>query len=207
MSTAGLIAAAGLSNRMGRPKALLPMGASGIPFIWQLAVTFVDAGVSPLVITVPDGAIGDAIRATVKPLSINPAAHMLVVENDEPNLGFSGSVRTALARAGSSTGLIITPVDAPHTSTLLVRELMNALSTSTADAIVPTVGDKHAHPVAFRKTVWRRLSACAGKGGPRSLVDELHAEHAVLELPWTDWRILEDINTPEDWERVFGMPL
>ena len=207
MTTAGLIAAAGLSSRMGRAKALLPVGASGIPFIWQLAVTFVDAGVSPLVITVPEGAIGEAIRATVKPLSKKPAAHMLVVENDEPNLGFSGSVRTALARAGTSTGLILTPVDAPYTSTLLVRELMNALATSTADAIVPSVGGKHGHPVAFRKTVWRRLSACAGKGGPRSLVEELQAEQALLELPWTDWRVLLDINTPEDWERAFGLAL
>ncbi len=207
MTTAGLIAAAGMSSRMGRPKALLPMGASGIPFIWSLAVTFVDAGVVPLIITVPDGAIGDAIRATVKPLSINPAARLHIVENDEPNLGLTGSVRTALARASTATGLILTPVDAPHASTGVLQALQHALATTTAEACVPVVGGKRGHPVAFRKTAWRRLSSCGGNGGPRGLLDELHGEGALHELTWSDWRVLEDINTQEDWERAFGIPL
>ena len=207
MSVAGLIAAAGLSTRMGRPKALLPVGASGIPFVWHLAVAFVDAGVAPLVITVPDGAVGDAIRATVAPLSINPAARLLVVPNDEPNLGFSGSVRTALARAGTSTALLLTPVDAPHASAPLLQALTTALSTTTADAAVPVVAGKRGHPAAFRKTAWRRLSACGGKGGPRSLLDELAAERALAEVTWSDWRVLDDINTPDDWAHVYGQPL
>lgn len=207
MSTAGLIAAAGLSSRMGRPKALLPVGGSGIPFIWQLAVTFVDAGVVPLIVTVPEGPIGDAIRATIAPLSINPAAQLHVVENDEPNLGFSGSVRTALARLGGATGLVLTPVDAPFASTALVGALVHGLQTTTADAIVPVVGDKRGHPAAFRKTLWRRLSACGGRGGPAGLLEELAQEKALHELPWGDWRVLDDVNTPEDWQRVFGEPL
>ncbi len=207
MTTAGLIAAAGLSTRMGRPKALLPIGGSGIPFIWQLAVTYVDAGIVPLVVTVPPGPIGDVIRATIAPLSINPAAQVHVVENDEPNLGFTGSVRTALARAGTSTGLVIAPVDAPFASSALVSALVQGLMTTTAEAIVPVVGGKRGHPAAFRKTCWRRLSACGGSGGPRGLLEELASEGALHELPWGDWHVLDDINTPADWERAFDRPL
>lgn len=207
MSVAGLIAAAGMSSRMGRPKALLPFGASGIPFVWQLAVTFVDAGLSPVIVTVPDGPIGDAIRATLKPLNINPAAQVVCVVNDEPHLGFAGSVRTALVRSPSSTGLVLTPVDAPHATVGLVQSLLHALHTTTADAVVPVVGDKFGHPVAFRKTVWRELSACGAQGGPRSVLDTLSARGTLAQVPWSDWRILDDVNTAEDYARAFGMPL
>jgi CTP:molybdopterin cytidylyltransferase MocA len=206
MSTAGLIAAAGLSTRMGRPKAMLPVGGSGIPFVWQLASVYVEAGLKPVIITVPDGAVGDSVEAMLRPLSINPAAQILCVRNDDPSLGFSGSVRTALVRAATSTGLVITPVDAPHASVALITALVQGLMTTTADAVVAVVGEKRAHPVAFRKTMWRRLTAAAARGGPASLLDELAKEGCLHQIPWGDWRALEDINTPEDWERAFGMP-
>ena len=207
MSTAGLIAAAGLSTRMGRPKALLPVGASGIPFVWQLATVFVEAGLKPVIVTIPDGDIGDAVVAMLKPLSLNPAAQVLCVRNDDPASGFSGSVMTALVRAASATGLVVTPVDAPHASAALISALVQGLMTTTAEAVVPVVGDKRAHPVAFRKTCWRRLASFAAKGGPRALLDALAVEGALHEIPWGDWRVLQDINTPEDWERAFGVPL
>ena len=207
MTTAGLIAAAGHSTRMGRPKALLPVGASGVPFVWQLATVYVEAGLKPVIITVPDGDVGDAVIAMLKPLSLNPAAQVLCVRNDDPALGFSGSVRTALVRAATSTGLVLTPVDAPHASAALIGALVHGLMTTTAEAIVPVVGAKRGHPVAFRKTCWRRLAACASKGGPRTLLDELAAEGSLQQVPRGDWRVLEDINTPDDWQRAFSLPL
>ncbi|MDP2344463.1 MAG: nucleotidyltransferase family protein [Deltaproteobacteria bacterium] len=206
MSTAGLIAAAGLSTRMGRPKAMLPVGASGIPFVWQLASVYVEAGLKPVIITIPDGEVGDVVEAMLKPLSINPAAQILCVRNDDPAQGFSGSVLTALVRAATSTGLVITPVDAPHATAALIGALVQGLMTTTADAVVAVVGQKRAHPVAFRKTMWRRLASCAARGGPATLLDELAIEGSLHAIPWGDWRVLEDINTPEDWERAFAMP-
>ncbi len=207
MSTAGLIAAAGLSARMGRPKALLPLGSAGCAFVWHLATVFVEAGLKPLIVTIPEGDVGDAIAAVLKPLAQNPANQLLCVPNDDPGLGLTGSVRTALVRASTATGLVMTPVDAPHASAALIAALRRGLLTTTAEAVVPVVGSSRAHPVAFRKTCWRRLSACAVLGGPRGLLDELAAEGGLHQVPWGDWRVLQDINTPEDWERAFGCPL
>ena len=51
----GLLLAAGASRRMGRPKALLPLGASGEPFARRICDTLLAAGVAPIVvITRPD---------------------------------------------------------------------------------------------------------------------------------------------------------
>jgi hypothetical protein len=46
----GIVLAAGASRRMGRSKALLPLGASGLPFVRVICGTLTAAGVSPIVV-------------------------------------------------------------------------------------------------------------------------------------------------------------
>ena len=207
MTSAGLIAAAGLSTRMGRPKAMLPVGGSSVPFVLQLATVFVEAGLAPLIITVPEGELGALVTSVLRPLAAHADSTILCVPNDFPQSGLSGSVLTALAHVGDAAGLVFTPVDAPHASVSLLNALVQGLLTTTAAAVVPVVAARWGHPVAFRHTAWRRLASCAHQGGPRTVLDEYADAGQLHQLSWPDPRVLDDINSVADWERVFGLAL
>jgi molybdenum cofactor cytidylyltransferase len=186
---AGLIAAAGKSERMGRPKALLPWGES--TFVESLAHAFVDAGLAPVCVSVPDDDV-----------DVTRALHALPVRtftNPEPQLGLSGSVRAMLndlrAHGDDVDGLVLTPVDAPVTTSTLVCALVEALRNSPAhDAAVPVVEGKRGHPALFRASCFAALHDAGDAGGPRAVLDALGAR--VLEVPWGDARVLVDIDTP-----------
>src|SRR5688500_7550373 len=64
---AGIVLAGGKSSRMGRPKALLPIGSSGDTFLDRVTHTLLDAGIHDVVVVV--GADAAAIRAEARPRS------------------------------------------------------------------------------------------------------------------------------------------
>jgi molybdenum cofactor cytidylyltransferase len=65
-SIAGIILAAGASQRMGQPKPLLLW--RGKPFICHVARTALDAGFAPVVIVI--GAYADEVRAALADLPV-----------------------------------------------------------------------------------------------------------------------------------------
>lgn len=193
---AGLIAAAGSSARMGTCKALLPFSGT-TTFVERIAHTFLAAGLDPVVVTVPEGADGDRVAQSLSQLPVLCAA------NEAPALGLSGSVQTALRHAGDAEALVFTPVDCPYLDVELLRSLLLVLPTAAASA--PEVGGQRGHPVAFARTTWELLLTCAARGGPRAVLDALGGDVALV--PWSDPHVLEDVDTPEDYLRLFGVPV
>ena len=60
----GIVLAGGKSSRMGRPKALLPMGSTGETFLDRVTRTLLEGGVDDVLVVV--GADADAIRAAAR---------------------------------------------------------------------------------------------------------------------------------------------
>ncbi|HEY4220653.1 MAG TPA: NTP transferase domain-containing protein [Myxococcota bacterium] len=200
MKTAGLLAAAGASSRMGICKALLPFRASaggveGVTFAQRIAEVFVAAGLDPVVVTVPPQESARIERSL---------AHLpvLVSENERPEDGLSGSVTTALLHAVDAEAIVLAPVDCPFVDVALVQALLVSLRRGVA--AVPVVNGVRGHPVAFARASFELLWSCAQTGGPRSVLDALGDD--VYELPWSDARICDDVDTPEDYLRLFGRP-
>ena len=191
---AGLIAAAGRSARMGRPKATLPL--EGSTFVATLARAFLAAGLSPVVITLPEGDARDDVRAALDGVPVT------CVPNRAPTEGLTGSVQTALRLAPGAAGLVLCPVDAPFVDGALVRALIEALrgAGNAADAAVPLVEGQRGHPAAFRRAAFPALAGCGGSGGPRALLASLGKR--VVEVPWRDARVLADVNTPALYEAI-----
>ena len=189
LRVAGLIAAAGSSTRMGRTKALLPWGAR--TFVESLVHAFMEAGLSPVYVTVPDDDV------TVRDLLRDSPVRILT--NPEPRLGLSGSLRAMhndlRAHGESVDALMLTPVDAPVTTSTLVRTLVDALHHSPAhDAAVPMVAGQRGHPVMFRASCFAALHDAGESGGPRAVLDALGTR--VLHVAWHDARVLVDVDTP-----------
>lgn len=194
MRVCGLVAAAGTSSRMGLPKALLPF-STDVFFVTRVAEVFVAAGLEPVVVTVPDH--DNEARRIARQLEHLP---VVTTRNERPASALTGSVTTALLRAPDADALVVAPVDCPFLDVTLVQTLLVALRLGVA--AVPNVDGERGHPVVFARPAFELLWSAGDRGGPRAVLSALGPD--VIDVPWSDPRVCEDVDTPEDYERLFG---
>ncbi len=182
-----IVLAAGSSSRMGRAKAHLPAGPSGRTFVDTITETLAGAGVS-------------AVRIVVAPGLPQPPRQAVV--NPDPSAGMLSSVRCGLrAFREELDAVFVWPVDHPLVERDTVIAMIAALKSTGAPVVVPTHGGKRGHPVLFAVRVFPELLTADPSQGARSVV---HAHDDRLELPVADHGVVLDIDTPEDYARVFG---
>ncbi|MCU0250948.1 MAG: nucleotidyltransferase family protein [Vicinamibacterales bacterium] len=192
----GIILAAGASARMGRPKALLPIG--GDTFVTRVCRTLVEAGVGDLVVVV--GAEHDAIAAAVDGSGLRAR----VVENPRREEGQLSSVLTGLAVADRPgvDALLVHLVDAPLVRPDTVRAVLDAFLRTHAPIVRPAVGDRHGHPVLFARRLFDELRRADPAVGAKAVV-QAHASE-VCNVAVDDEGACRDIDTPEDFARLAG---
>jgi molybdenum cofactor cytidylyltransferase len=190
-----IILAAGASTRMGTPKALLA-DASGRPFIVRLIETMRSAGAEEVVVVV--GFHRAAVREAIDSHGLAPR----VVENPTPEAGQLSSLQVGLAaidRPGVR-GALVTLVDVPLVLPDTVRAVLEAYDRSGALIVRPVSGPRHGHPVLFDRALFSELRRADPRLGAKPVV---HAHAAqILDVPVTDAGAFEDIDTPEDYDRV-----
>jgi CTP:molybdopterin cytidylyltransferase MocA len=183
-----IVLAAGSSTRMGRIKAHLPAGPNGRSFVDTIAATLASAGVAPVTIVVNHGLPDPPQDAVVNP---NPSAGMLF------------SLKCGLRSFRESLdAVLVWPVDHPLVKRDTVVAMIAAAKETGAPVVVPTHGGKRGHPVLFAARVFPELLAADPSLGARSVV---HAHDDRLELDVEDDGVVFDIDTPEDYERAFGV--
>ncbi|HKY21692.1 MAG TPA: nucleotidyltransferase family protein [Vicinamibacterales bacterium] len=193
----GIVLAGGTSSRMGRPKALLPLGANGETFLDRVTRTLLDAGVDEVLVVV--GADAEAIRR----LAPQPP-RVSFVDNPDYERGQLTSLLAALRRIdrSESSGALVTLVDAPLISAATVRMLIAAHRTSTASIVRPVSNGRHGHPVIFHCRLFDELERADPAIGAKVVV-RAHATD-MLEVPVDDEGAFTDIDTREDYERWIG---
>jgi len=196
-----VILAAGASSRMGRPKALLPIGREGETFIARLVRTFCDAGADDLVVIV--GAHADGVSEAVARMPV----FVRVVENRAYERGQLSSLVAALDvvdRPGVQAVMAM-PVDMPLVTQATVRALVDAYRERPHLVVRPALGDRHGHPVIFDRALFAELRRTDFSIGARAVI----AAHPrdVLDVPLTDPGAFQDIDTPEEYERHTGRRL
>ena len=182
-----IVLAAGSSTRMGRPKAQLPVGPNGRRFLDTITDTLAGAGVSEVRIVVAPGLTQPPRQAVVNP---------------DPSAGMLSSVQCGLrAFRDELDAVFVWPVDHPLVERETVVGLVAAFRRTGAPIVLPTHGGRRGHPVLFATRVFPELLAADATLGARSVV---HAHDDRLELPVADPGVVADIDTPEDYARVFG---
>lgn len=194
MSLAGVVLAAGRSERMGNPKALLDF--RGRPFVVAVLEALEALDFKHRVVVLGP----DAPR--VRPVLAPHAA--LVVENHDPDSGPIGSLRAALVALEPvrPTALLAWPVDIPHVRIGTIERLQEAHERTGGPAVVPTFGGRRGHPVIWDASVFQELatSPAATREGARAVLRRL-GEH-VVAVAVDDPAVLDDIDTPQDYERL-----
>jgi molybdenum cofactor cytidylyltransferase len=186
----GLVLAAGGSQRLGRPKQLLPYG--GGTLLGHMVSVARECGFGQLLVAV--GGAADEVRAGVDLTGAE------IVENQAYGEGCSSSIAAALrvvdVRADT---LVLLLGDQPGVTPATVA----ALVTGRGDAplAVCRYDDGRGHPLAFDRSVFPDLAALHGDRGVWKLLDRRADE--VCEVPVAG-PIPRDVDTEEDYRAVLA---
>jgi molybdenum cofactor cytidylyltransferase len=193
-SIAGIVLAAGGSTRFGKPKQLLDW--KGQPFVRAVAMTALEAGLSPVIVVV--GANSAEVKASVADLNV------VVVKNEEWKNGQGSSIKAGISKLSdsfsSTGGAIFLLADQPQITTSILRALVEKHAEGLYPIVAPLVLEQRANPVLFDQVTFANLLEIKGDVGGRAIFDK----HKVEYLPWHDDRMLLDVDTPEHYERLIS---
>jgi len=184
-----VILAAGGSERLGQPKALLRW--KGETMVHRSARLAIEAGLSPVVIVV-----GDEMEQISQELS---DLDVIVVQNPDWKNGQSTSLKVGLTQIPKRDGAVIFQVvDQPGLTVDLLWSLVELHRQTRAEIIQPHAIGSRANPVLFDRSTFGNLMTITGDQGGRALFHQFN----VVSLPWHDAGILIDLDTPEDLEKL-----
>ncbi len=197
----GVVLAAGRSSRMGRAKALLPTGSGEETFVTRIVRVLREGGVADVVVVVSTE--GDAVWSTLAGLDEPPR----IAVNPDPDQGQLSSLLLglqAIDRPGVA-GMLLTLVDVPLVGAGTVRALLQAHEQTRSPVVRPAQGGRHGHPVIFDRVVFGALRNADPETGAKPVVRAYLKDAA--EVPIDDEGPFLDIDTPSDYESVFGRPI
>jgi putative nucleotidyltransferase with HDIG domain len=186
-----IVLAAGLSERMGCFKPLLPLGTRRT--IERVVDLFKAGGINDILVVAGHRA-SDVCRA-IEPLNVRR------VINSEYQKGMFTSVLAGLrALPDQCRAFFVHPVDIPLVRPRTVQRLARAVKDSPAVVVYPTFGSRRGHPPAIRTCLVPSIMQWSGAGGLKACLQ--HHEADSLELPVVDEAILLDLDTPGDYDRM-----
>ena len=188
---AGIVLAAGRSARMGRPKALLPVG--GETFVQRVARTLAGAGASPVLVVVAADTAAEIRR------SLDRGARIVV--NPRPDRGQLSSLQEGLSAVPESArAALITPVDLPLVRPATVELLVQTWRAGEASVVRPTGAGRHGHPVLVARGVMDALRAAGADATARTVMQGFAAD--TVDVPVDDEGAFADIDTREEYCRI-----
>ena len=188
---AGILLAAGMSTRMGEPKALLDWG--GEPLVRYQVRQLREAGADEVVVVL--GHRGDDVHREMRGLDCR------TVLNATYQLGRAGSLRAgAKAVSREAETIVVLNVDQPRAAAL-IRAVIEA-RTPEAAAARPAHGGRHGHPVALAGRLRGELLEASEESGGLRGVLAAHAD-AIIDAPAGEECLL-DLNTRAEYEAALA---
>ncbi len=189
---AAIVPAAGLSTRMGRPKALLPI--DGRPLVVRVIEALMNGGVDVVVVVVPPS--DRAESAEITRLAEQAGASVVVPETQTADM--RATIELGLDRVeslGTPVAILLCPVDTPGVRPELVRAILEQGRLVSTAIVVPSSGGKRRHPVYLPSEIAREVRRLPAGKGVNALLDAHGA--SVVEIDRSE--PLGDIDTPDDY--------
>lgn len=190
--TPGIVLAAGSSTRMGRAKALLASGDR--PFVRRILDTLEAGGIANRLVVVRPG--DRALVATIE------AAGARAISNPRADEGQLSSLIAGLDAADTDgvDAVLVTLVDVPLLDSSTVRDLLARAAMSSAPIVRAVYRGRHGHPVIFKRATFAALRGADPAVGAKAVVRANVVEDVEIDDPG----VVEDVDTPSDYERLFG---
>jgi molybdenum cofactor cytidylyltransferase len=192
-----IVLAAGRSTRMGRPKALLPLGP-GDTFLTRIVATFRDAEIEDVVVVV-----GHDAEALIDAFDRSPAVARFVV-NPDYERGQLTSLAAGL-RVVDRPGVVaalVTLVDVPLVQAATVRAVVERYRRTHAPIVRPVNAGRHGHPVLIDRSLFAALRAADPAHGAKAII-RAHASPAG-DVEVDDEGAFTDVDTPAEYDAIVG---
>lgn len=186
---AGVVLAAGLARRMGRPKLLLDL--RGKPVVrWSVEALLPHVGDLVVVTGAEDGAIREALAGLAIRFAVNP----------QPQDGQGSSIAVGVGALKPWTRAALVALgDQPRVPEPVVPALLAAFTRGGKAIVVPVYRGTQGTPVLFASEVFTELLALRGDAGARSVV---RARPERVEVVPLDLAMPLDVDTPEDYAKL-----
>ena len=196
--TAGLILAAGMSTRMGRPKQLLRIG--GHTLLDHILKETLKSDLDRVILVL--GHRSEDIRTALK---TDPDHEKLeIVENARYREGISSSIIAGLRVVEDIYDhVMIILADMPHITAHLINHFLYHFLLSGLPLGAVKIGERRSHPVIFGKDFYVALHLMTGDMGGRSIFTENPGRVCLVEADeiYDD----TDIDTIDDYRRFKRM--
>lgn len=193
----GIVLAAGASQRMRRPKALIE--TEGRTFLAHAVERLREGGCHAVIVVTP----GKGSEAGPSIIRIAEEADARVAINPRLESEQIDSLRLGLeSTGGECEAVVVVPVDAPLFSPDTVRRLIAEYRNGEPPVVVPTHLGERGHPTLFGRSVFEELRRDDLPEGARSVI-EAH-ERDLREVAVDDPAVPHDFDTPEDLEAIRG---
>jgi molybdenum cofactor cytidylyltransferase len=190
-----VLPAAGASLRMGRSKLLLPWG-NGCLLEHVLSV-WTSCNLDAVAITLPPD-LHELVRiaAPFKVESIVPTSRPL----DMKVSVLLALDRLKICEPDPLDAWLLAPADMPGITPEMIVQLCRCYDAAPGSVVVPVHAGRRGHPVVFP---WSSGAAVAALPPDRG-IDAIVKTGPVLEIPVDAAGLLDDLDTPEDYERLRG---
>lgn len=187
----GILLAAGLSSRMGKPKQLLPFGESTI--VETVVDSMLGAKFDEVIVVVGHRASDIRDQLGERPVS--------TVFNPNYREGMLTSAQTGIRRLQENDAFALMLVDQPFITSALIDRVVDAYIQTNKGIALPSYNYKRGHPVVFHQRYAGEILALGtDSGGVRTLFKK-HSDDIHYVTVDTDW-VLRDIDYREDYERA-----
>jgi molybdenum cofactor cytidylyltransferase len=188
---AAVILAAGRSSRMGRHKALLPLGEK--PVIGHSIDLFRKSGVKHIRVVI--GHQREAVAALLK------TANVTILENPNYSRGMFSSVQVGLTRLDSECeGVFVLPVDMALIRPWTIRALIRGFIKHPGHIFHPMFQKKRGHPPLIPRWKIPEIIGWSSDGGLRACLEQSETMAKTVAVP--DRNILLDMDTPGDYQET-----
>lgn len=187
----GLVLAAGESKRMGRPKMLLPFRSKTV--IESVLDESLKSNLDKVLMVL--GGDSEVIRKQIQSI---PAETCF---NPEYKKGMLSSIQAGLRNLPPGTDAVCLILgDQPQIQAAVIDQLIEVFDKSKPKIMIPVYNKRRGHPVIFSAEYIDEIFTLDPDIGLRQLMQR-HPDD-ILEVKIRAAEILEDLDTPEDYERL-----
>jgi molybdenum cofactor cytidylyltransferase len=191
----GIMLAAGLSTRLGRPK--LTVNVAGIPVISRVTRAALDSQLSHVILVT--GVSNSGLLEAIGEMVLD--SRLVVATNPHPELGMSSSVRTGMRMLEKdASGAMLILADQPFLTSSVIDRLLAGFDTDPDRIVVALIRGRRSNPVIFPVALFGELEEIHGDVGGRYVLRQ--HENIVVGIEMGDQYDDEDLDTTEDLQRI-----
>jgi len=184
-----ILLAAGGSTRLGVPKQLLIW--RGKPLICYILEQFCNSKIDSTIVV-----LGDKFQKITKEIS---HFQVKIVKNINWQNGIGSTIKAGLkATPKDARAVVISVIDQPYLTSALINSEIEVYKKTRAQIVAPLVENIQTNPVLFDKSVFNSLLLLKDDEGAKEILKDFYLQF----IKWSDVRILMDIDTKNDFQRI-----